>query len=83
MIVSWLVGPASLIFFLPWFKSDLSFNIISSILFVAYYSLLFSKILKYYYYDQKIKIIFAIFIVMAINTVSNIILIRSFSTISF
>jgi len=69
MIVSWFSGPALLLWFSSWFRSELSINILSSILFVAYYGLFISKIIKYYYAHQKIRIVLAIFIIILINTI--------------
>lgn len=78
MIVLWFSGPASIIYIMPWFKIEMLTNIIASILFIGYYSLYFSMILKYYYLKNKKKILFIIVIMIIINTISMIISIKYF-----
>lgn len=73
MIISWFAGPITLLPLISWFKSDITINIISSVLFITYYSLCFSSMLKYYFLNKKITAIFIFSALIIINTISIII----------
>ena len=72
MIISWFAGPITL---LPLIGElgDITINIISSVLFITYYSLCFSSMLKYYFLNKEIVAIFIFSALIIINTISSLI----------
>ena len=74
VITSWIAGPASLIWFLTIFDSELFYNITSSILFIVYYSLIISNIYKYYHQGRRIRVAVLALMILVINTISFVML---------